>query len=140
MSATTTSTSSSMSGYVKPLVGAGVAIALDKFVLMNPNMQSSLYFGASVGGALFLVGMFDTNVPNFLPDITAIGADGATLSKRVAEITASSAAAYAINKFVMKNDNSPQLMMKKLAVVLASDFAGEYASDYFSSRALSYFA
>ena len=137
---TTTSTSSSMSGYVKPLVGAGVAIALDKFVLMNPNMQSSLYFGASVGGALFLVGMFDTNVPNFLPDITAIGADGATLSKRVAEITASSAAAYAINKFVMKNDNSPQLMMKKLAVVLASDFAGEYASDYFSSRALSYFA
>ena len=140
MSATTTSTSSSMSGYVKPLVGAGVAIALDKFVLMNPNMQSSLYFGASVGGALFLVGMFDTNVPNFLPDITAIGADGATLSKRVAEITASSAAAYAINKFVMKNDNSPQLMMKKLAVVLASDFAGEYASYYFSSRALSYFA
>ena len=144
MSATATtstlSTSSSMSGYIKPLVGAGVAIALDKFVLMNSNMNSSLYFGASVGGALFLVGMFDANVPNFLPDITAIGADGATLSKRVAEITASSAAAYAINKFVMKNDNSPQLMMKKLAVVLASDFAGEYASDYFSSRALSYFA
>ena len=137
---TTTSTSSSMSGYVKPLVGAGVAIALDKLVLMNPNMNSSLYFGASVGGALFLVGMFDTNVPNFLPDITAIGADGATLSKRVAEITAGAGAAYAINKFLLKNDNSPQLMMKKLAVVIASDFLGEYASDYFSSRALSYFA
>ena len=137
---TTTSTSSSMSGYVKPLVGAATAIALDKFVLMNTNMTSSLYFGASVGGALFLVGMFDANVPNFLPDIAAIGASGATLSKRVAEITAGAGAAYAINKFVLKNDNSPQLMAKKLAVVLAADFAGEYASDYFSSQALSYFA
>jgi len=112
MSATTTS--SSMSGYVKPLVGAGVAIALDKFVLMNPNMNSSLYFGASVGGALFLVGMFDASVPAFLPDIPAIGASGSTLSKRVAEITAGAGAAYALNKFILKNDNSPQLMMKKL--------------------------
>jgi hypothetical protein len=129
-----------MSGYVKPLVAAATAVALDKMVLMNPNMNSSLYFGASVGGALFLVGMFDTNVPVFLPDISAIGASGATLSKRVAEITAGAGAAYAINKFVLKNDNSPQLMAKKLAVVIASDFAGEYASDYFSSRALSYFA
>ena len=134
------SSTSSMSGYVKPLVAAATAVALDKMVLMNPNMNSSLYFGASVGGALFLVGMFDTNVPVFLPDISAIGASGATLSKRVAEITAGAGAAYAINKFVLKNDNSPQLMAKKLAVVIASDFAGEYASDYFSSRALSYFA
>ena len=140
MSVSSSSSTSSMSGYVKPLVAAATAVALDKMVLMNPNMNSSLYFGASVGGALFLVGMFDTNVPTFLPDITAIGASGATLSKRVAEITAGAGSAYVINKFVMKNDSSPQLMAKKLAVVIASDFAGEYASDYFSSRALSYFA
>ena len=139
MSSSTSSTSS-MSGYVKPLVAGATAVALDKMVLMNPNMQSSLYFGASVAGALFLVGMFDANVPTFLPDVPSIGASGQTLSKRVAEITAGAGSAYAINKFVLKNDNSPQLMAKKLAVVIASDFAGEYASDYFSSKALSYFA
>ena len=129
-----------MSGYVNPLVGALAAIALDKFVLMNPNMQSSLYFGSAVGAGLFAVQMFDTNVPTIMPDITAIGASGATLSKRVAEITAGTGTSYAINKFVLKNGNSLQLMMKRIAAVIASDFAGEYASDYFSSRALSYFS
>ena len=84
--------------------------------------------------------MLDTKVPNFLPDIPAIGVTGATSSKKVAEITAGAGASYAIYRFVMKNDNSPQLMAKKLAAVIASDFVGEYVSDYFSSQALSYFA
>ena len=132
--------SSSMSGYVKPLVGGLTAIALDKFVLMNQNMTSSLYFGGAVGAGLLAVRMLDANVPTFMPDITAIGASGATLSKRIAEITAGAGASYAINKFVLKNDNNPQMMMKKLGVVIVSDFVGEYASDYFSNRALSYFA
>ena len=134
------SSSSSMSGYVKPLVGGLTAIVLDKFVLMNQNMTSSLYFGGAVAGGLLAVQMLDANVPTFLPDIPSIGASGATLSKRIAEITAGAGASYAINKFVLKNDNSPQLMMKKIGVVIAADFAGEYMSDYFSNRALSYFA
>ena len=134
------SSSSSMSGYFKPLVGGLTAIALDKMVLMQPNMQSSLYFGGAVGAGLLLVSMFDTKIPSFLPDIPSIGASGETLSKRVLEITAGAGSAYAINRYVIKNDNNPQMMMKKLGVVIVSDFVGEYASDYFSSRALSYFA
>ena len=134
------SSSTSVSGYVKPLVGAATAVVLDKYVLMQPNMNSSLYFGASVGAALFIVSMFDANVPAFLPDVPAIGASGATLSKRVAEITAGSAGAYAVNKFLLKNDNSPAMMAKKIGVIVASDFVGEYAADYFSSQPLSYFA
>ena len=98
----TTTTSSSMSDYVKPLVGAATAIALDKFVLINPNMMSSAYFGTSVGGAQFFVGMFNASVPRCLPGIAAIGASGVTLSKRAAEITAGAGAAYAINKFVLR--------------------------------------
>jgi len=129
-----------MSGYVKPVVGAITAVVLDKMVLMNTNMTSSLYFGGAVGVGLLAVSMFDTKVPAFLPDIPAIGATGETLSKRVLEITAGAGSAYAINRLVLKNDNNPQMMMKKLGVVVVSDFVGEYASDYFSNRALSYFA
>ena len=99
MSATTV-TFSSMYGYVKPLVGEGVPIALYKFVLLNPNMNSSLCFGASVGDALFLVGMFDATVPTFLQDIGAIGASGATLSKRAAEITARAGSSFATGRLV----------------------------------------
>jgi len=134
------SSSSSMSGYVKPVAGAITAVVLDKMVLMQPNMQSSLYFGGAVGAGLLLVSMFDTKIPSFLPDIPSIGASGETLSKRVLEITAGAGSAYAINRYVIKNDNNPQMMMKKLGVVIVSDFVGEYVSDYFSNRALSYFS
>jgi len=134
------SSPASMNSYIKPIVGGLAAVALDKLVLMNPNMQSSLYFGGAVGAGLLAVSMFQADIPTFLPDVPSIGATGQTLSKRVAEITAGAGAAYAINRYVLKNDNSPQMMAKKIGVVIASDLAGEYMSDYFASRPLSYFS
>ena len=134
-SSTTTTTD-----YVKPLTAAAAAFALDKFVLMNPNMMSSAYFGASVGAALFAVKMVEVNVPAFLPDIPSIGATGKTLSNRVAEIAGGVGASYVISKFVAKDTSSPQVMMKRMACVVAADLAGEYASDYANSRPLSYFS
>ena len=134
------SSPASMNSYIKPIVGSITAVALDKYVLMNPNMQSSLCFGGAVGAGLLAVSMFQADIPTFLPDIPAIGATGATLSKRVAEITAGAGTAYVINKYALKNDNSPQMMAKKIGVIIASDLAGEYMSDYLASRPLSYFA
>jgi len=132
------SSSTVTTDYVKPLTAAATAFALDKFVLMNPNMMSSAYFGASVGAALFAVKMVEVNVPTFLPDIPSIGASGKTLSNRVAEISAGVGGVYVISKFVLKDNSNTQMMMKKAAVVIAADLAGEYASDYFHSRPLSY--
>ena len=123
-----------------PLAAAATAIVLDKYVLMNPNMMSSAYFGASVGAALFAVKMVEVNVPTFLPDIPSIGASAKTLSNRVAEIAGGVGGAYVISKFVVKDTSSPQMMMKRLGVVIAADLAGEYASDYVNSRPLSYLA
>ena len=134
-SSTTTTTD-----YVKPLTAAATAFALDKFVLMNPNMMSSAYFGASVGAALFAVKMVEVNVPKFMPDIASIGASGQTLSNRVAEIAGGVGLSYAISEFVAKDTSSPQVIMKRMACVVAADLAGEYASDYANSRPLSYFS
>ena len=134
------SSSATTTDYVKPLTAAATAFALDKFVLQNPNMMSSAYFGASVGAALFAVKMVEVNVPAFLPDIPSIGATGKTLSDRVAEIAGGVGLSYAISKFVAKDTSSPQVIMKRMAVVVAADLAGEYASDYANSRPLSYFS
>ena len=133
------SSSSPTIDYVKPLVGAATCVLLDKYVLMNPNMQSSLYFGASVGAALFGVKMVELSVPKFLPDIASIGASGQTLSNRVAEIAGGVGASYVIFKYVAKDTSNPQVMMKRMAVVVAADLTGEYVSDYANSRLLSYF-
>jgi len=134
------SSSTATTDYVKPLTAAATALVLDKYVLMNPNMMSSAYFGASVGAALFAVKMVEVNVPTFLPDIPSIGASGKTLSNRVAEIAGGVGGAYVISKFVVKDTSSPQMMMKRLGVVVAADFAGEYMSDYVGNRSLSYLA
>ena len=130
--------SSTTTDYVKPLTAAATTYVLDKFVLQNQNMMSSMYFAGAVGASIALVDMVEVNVPKFLPDIPTIGASGQTLSNRVAEIAGGLGGVYVISKFVLKDDSNSQMMMKKAAVVIAADLAGEYASDYFHSRPLSY--
>ena len=126
--------------YVKPLAAAASSFAMDKFILQNSNTMSSAYFAGAVGLSLFGVGMVEVNVPRFLPDIVSIGASGQTLSNRVAEIAGGVGATYVVSKFLVKDNSSSQMLMKRMAVVVAADFVGEYVSDYVSNKPLSYLA
>ena len=124
--------------FVKPAVGAVVAILGDKYILNNSNMNSNAVFGASVAIGLYTSAMISPNIPKFIPDLGTL-ANGKLLQDRVTEISISGGSAYVINRFVMQNDYNPSDMMKKIGVIVAADFIGEYASDYFGGRALSYF-
>jgi len=124
--------------YQKPLIGAAFAFAADKFVLQQPDMQKSAIFAGTVGAALFAANVVEGSVPSFLPDISSLGASGKTMSERVVEIAAGSAGAYAVNRFVLKNDTNPRDMMKKIAVVVAADLAGTYGQEYLNTQALTF--
>jgi hypothetical protein len=124
--------------FVKPAVGAVVAILGDKYILNNQNMNSNAVFGASVGIGIYASSLISPNIPKFLPDLGTM-ASGKALQDRVTEISLSSGSAYIINRYVMQNDYNSSDMMKKLGIIVAADFIGEYASDYFGGRALSYF-
>ena len=124
--------------YQKPLIGGIFAAAADKFVLQQPDMQKSLIFGATVAAALAAANVVEGSVPSFLPDLTSLGASGKTMSERVVEIAAGSAGAYAVNRFVLKNDTNPRDMMKKIGVVIAADLAGTYGQEYLNTQALTF--
>ena len=130
---------SSNSAYLKPLVTGAVAIAGDKFLLNEQDMNKSLYFGGAVAAGTFLGAMVGSSLPVVVP---AGGTyyDAKTLEQRLAEVGASAAAAYIINTQLLKNDYQYSQMYPKLALIAGSDFIAEYIVDYYENRPLSFFA
>ena len=124
--------------YQKPLIGGIVAAAADKFVLQQGDMQKSLIFGATVAAALAVSTVVEGSIPSFLPDLTSLGSSGKTMSERVVEIAAGSLGAYAVNRYVLKNDTNPRDMMKKIGIVVVADIAGTYGSEYLNTQALTF--
>ena len=122
--------------YIKPLVGGAVAAGLDNMWLMNKNTTSNMYFGASVAVGLFASQIIEPLMPQIIP--VSVLSNGKTVEDRIIEIGSGAASAYAINRYILKNDYNINDMYKKLAIIAASDIAGEYASDYMAGRALSY--
>ena len=47
-------------------------------------------------------------------------------------------ASYAINTYVLKNTNYYDDIYKRLGVIVAADFIGEYISDYMTGEPLQY--
>ena len=92
--------------YVKPLAAAGVAILLDKFVLNQQDMNSSLYFGASTGAGVLVAGL----LASYLPDIsgtikTTSFYNANTVEKRLLEIGLAAGGSYAVNNLILKKMN-----------------------------------
>lgn len=135
-SSTVTSTNNNSNAFIKPLVGAAVAVAADKFILNNNDLNKSLMFGASVGAGLYAATLIAPMIPPLIPPTTL--SNGKTIQDRVVEVGSGAGSAYALNRFVLKNDYSRGEMFKRLAIIAACDFVGEYASDYMSGNPLSY--
>jgi hypothetical protein len=114
----------------KPLV-AGVAAGIaDHFFMKNTNMKSNAYFGAAVGAGIFSVSWIEPIVAPLFPTHTPIGAIGENLEGRVVEIALGSASAYAMNKYILKNEYTNQDMLYKLGIVVAADLIGETVCEF----------
>jgi len=122
---------------LKPLVMGATVVAIDKFVMNNPNMNESLYFGVAGAAGVYVGGMVAKAMPLPLPSGDYF--DGKTVETRVAEIGVGAGAGYALNRFVLKNDYSYNEMLNKLAVLAAGDFISEYIVDYIEGNKLAFF-
>jgi len=127
----------SESTLLKPLVMAGTVVAIDKFVMNNPNMTESLYFGVAGAVGVYTGGMVAKALPLPLPSGDYFS--GKTLETRLAEISIGAGAGYGLNRYVLKNDYSYDQMLNKLAILAVSDFISEYAVDYINGKPLSFF-
>jgi hypothetical protein len=129
-------TSSSDIDTVKIIATAAAAYVIDSMIMGETDSQKSMYLGVAAG---FGAGVGST-VASFLPDLetgTMLG-NGKALMSRVAEIGSGVGAAYAINKFVLKNNSYRENFTNKLITLAAADVIGEYISDYTNSRPLSF--
>jgi hypothetical protein len=134
-----TSSTSTNSSYPKPLITGAVAVAGDRFLLNQLDMNKSLYFGGAVAAGTFLGAMVGNSIPVVIPE-GGTYYDAKTLEQRLAEVGASAAAAYIINTQILKNDYQYSQMYPKLALIAGSDFIAEYIVDYYENRNLSFFA
>jgi hypothetical protein len=122
---------------LKPfLVGASI-IALDKFVLNQQDMNSSLYFGVAGVAGLFASQLLVPMLPNNQGTFSNM-VDTKTLETRVLEVGLGTGATFAINKFVLNNDIRPNDLLQKAGVIVAADFISEYIDDYMNNRPLSF--
>ena len=130
--------STSTNSYLKPLITGAVAVAGDKFLLMEQDLNKSLYFGGAVAAGTYIGVMVGDSLPVVVPT-GGTYYDAKTLEQRLAEVGAGAAAAYLINTQILKNDFQYSQMYNKLALIAGADFIGEYITDYMENRTLSYF-
>ena len=134
----TVTPAASNNGIIKPLVAVAVVVGLDKFYLKNQNLNSSLMFGASVGGGILIASMIGSSLPSLIPKITSNMVDVKTLQARIVEISIGTGAAYALNTYILKNEYNRNDMITKLGVIVAADVISELIDDYMNVRPLSY--
>jgi hypothetical protein len=114
----------------KPLVAGIVAGMSDHFIMKNTNKTANAYFGLAVGGGIAAVSWVEPIVSPFFPTHTPMGNIGKALEGRIIEIACGSASAYALNKYVLKNDYNNNDLMMRLGIVAGSDIVGECVCEF----------
>ena len=126
-----------MNNNLKPFLVGGLIIAADKFLLNQPNINSSLYFGASGIVDIYLAQNLKQMLPSNQGQISTL-IDLKALETRMLEVSLGAGATFAINKFALNNDLRPHELSQKVEVIIAADFVAEYIDDYMNNRALSF--
>ena len=121
---------------LKPIITAGIVVALDQYVMKTRNINESFYFGAAAAVGTYAGGM----VAKAMPIDIGSGSyfDSKTVEMRVAEVAIGAGSGYAINRFVLKNEYNKNDLIMKLGIIAGSDFVAEYLTDYLAGRKLSF--
>ena len=129
--------------FVKPAVtgvlAGGADYGLFNRSLSNPQeaMMNSAYFAAAVAGGIAAAEMVGPTVTSFV-QLGSAFSNGKTLEERGFEIIGASAAAYALNSVVFKNDRFGDLM-PRIGIIVGADIIGEYITDLMLLEKPSYF-
>jgi len=112
---------------LKPAIAGVTAAALDRYALINANVNGNLYFGAAVAAGIASVAWVSPFIDkpgkdSLLDDI------GKSLEGRVLEIAVGTGAAYAVNHFVMRNNYTLSDWASKCMVIACADMVGETVS------------
>jgi hypothetical protein len=110
----------------KPIFAAMTASILDHYIMCNPDLKSSAYFGAAVGAGIFSVSWVEPIVSPLFPTATPLNNGVSKMVEgRIVEIALGSVSGYLINSFVLKNEYTSKDLLYKVGIVAIADIAGE---------------
>ena len=118
-----------------PVLAGGIAVAIDKFVLQEKNMNSSLTLGVATTAGIYAGQLVAPMIPISIPNSTLY--NGKTLELRISEIGLGGVGGWAVNKYLLDN-SSYNDMGTKIAVIAASNVIATYGWEYMTSKPLSY--
>ena len=123
---------------IKPVVAGVTASAVDKYLLGEQNMSKSAIFGVCVAGGVLAS---EAVAPHIVPDLPSLNSqiyNGKQLGLRITEVTSATVSVFAVNKFLLRNDNYSGEVLKRMSIIAVSDVVGEYAADYLTNQPLSF--
>lgn len=120
--------------YIKSGVSAVTSAVLCKYIA-GDELMPAVYFGAATGAGSLVGGMISSYIPEFFPDSPGMWQGGA-VQDRVLEVGGAVAAGALLNRYTQNNSNAT--FSTKLMIVFASNFVGEYVSDYITTQPLAY--
>ena len=86
----------------KPLAGAGIIFAIDKYYNKEQDYMRSAKLAGSVGVGFFIGGLVGQYAPD--TEFELFFSNGRNVSERFFEILGGAGSAYALNKFILKNE------------------------------------
>ena len=123
---------------LKPVIAGALAGLGEKYVLRGNNMNA-LYFGGAVAAGIAVSETLGALIEPHLPTSTNIASKlGKSLEARIIEVSAGSACAYAVNKFVLNNEWRTDMnsLLMRVGIIAGADLAAETLIDILAHNGL----
>ena len=120
-----------------PVITGALTVALDKYLLEEPNMTNSLYLGAATVAGFYAGQMIAPALPLGIPNSTLY--NGKTLELRLAEVGLGSLGSWGVNTYLMNNARYGDFY-KKVGIIAVANVAGQYINDYLTNKPMNYLA
>ena len=118
-----------------PVITGALTVALDKYLLEEPNMTNSLYLGAAAVAGVYAGQMIAPAIPLGIPNSTLY--NGKTLELRLAEVGLGSLGSWGVNTYLMNNARYGDFY-KKVGIIAVANVAGQYINDYLTNKPMNY--
>ena len=120
-----------------PVITGALTVALDKYLLEEPNMTNSLYLGAATVAGVYAGQMVAPALPVGIPNSTLY--NGKTLELRLAEVGLGSLGSWGVNTYLMNNARYGDFY-KKVGIIAVANVAGQYINDNLTNKPMNYLA
>jgi hypothetical protein len=119
----------------RPVITGALTVALDKYLLEEPNMTNSLYLGAATVAGVYAGQIIAPALPIGIPNSTLY--NGKTLELRLAEVGLGSLGSWGVNTYLMNNARYGDFY-KKVGIISVANVAGQYINDYLTNKPMNY--